>query len=105
MQCSQLYFAGQLFSKPEISATKNGKLWVKLLLQSELVRSDGRGGYQTERLILPINCFSREAEAVKELRVGAELTLGCHLYGTRYEASDGSVKHGVQLVADAVLRR
>jgi single-stranded DNA-binding protein len=102
---SQIYVAGRLISNPEIGLTKKGKPWVKLLIETELVRADGRSGaYQVEQIILPINCFSQEAEAVKDLCRGDPVVAGCHLYGTRFETQVGEVKHGVQLIADTVYR-
>jgi hypothetical protein len=89
---------------PEIGATKKGRLWVKLLLATELVRSDGRsGGFQAESVLLPVSFFSLEAEAVRDLKAGDPLVVGCHLYGTRFE-SDAGIKHGVSIIADTVLK-
>ena len=99
---SQLYLAGRLAAAPEISQTKKGGLQVRLLLETELVRN-GSGGLASESVVLPVSLFSREAEAVKTLLHGDSLTLGCHLYGTRFEAPDGRVSHGVKIVADDVL--
>jgi single-stranded DNA-binding protein len=99
---SQLYLAGRLAAVPEISQTKKGSLQVKILLTTELVRNNS-GELKTESVILPILCYSREAEALKESTPGDYLTVGVHLYATRYEAPDGKVSHGVRLVADDIL--
>lgn len=98
---SQLYIQGKVLSNPELGRTRKDRLWVKILLESELIRPDGRGGFQTEIVTLPVSFFSREAETVKGLKRGDHLTVGCHLYGTRYEGDTGT-KYGVQLIADAV---
>jgi single-stranded DNA-binding protein len=100
---SQLYLSGRLSANPELAQTKKGKLWIRLLLETELVRTSGQG-IQSETVVLPISLFSREAEAVKDLRSGDVLMVGCHLYGTKFEGSDGAVKHGCQIVTDEVLR-
>ena len=99
---SQLYLSGRLVADPELGQTKKGYLQVKVLLQTELVRKDG-SGLQVENVILPINFFSREAEAVRGLVGGDEITIGAHLYGTKYQAPDGRVTHGCRVVADQVL--
>jgi single-stranded DNA-binding protein len=99
---SQLYLTGRLFANPEIGRTKRDKVWVKVLLETELVRPDGRGGFQTENVVLPISFFSREAEAVKDLRRGDPLVVGTHLYGTEFQTPAGEIKRGVQIIADAV---
>src|SRR5690348_9701481 len=99
---SQLYLSGKLQSNPEIATTRKGKPWVKILLETELIRADGRDGLQTETVVLPVHCFSGEAAAVKNLAAGATVTLGAHLYGTKFQADGGPVKHGVQIVADQI---
>jgi hypothetical protein len=98
---SQLYLSGRLFANPEMGTTEKGHPWIKLLLDTELVKSDGRGGLATETLIVPLSCFGPQAATVRDLRAGDTLTAGCHLYGTKYESQDG-VKHGIQLVVDVV---
>jgi single-stranded DNA-binding protein len=98
---SQLYLTGRLAGPPELGTTKKGKLWVKLLVETELVRQTQPGEFQTESVTVPISFFSRPAEQVKNLTSGATITVGAHLYGTKFE-NGGVTKHGVQLVADAV---
>jgi hypothetical protein len=98
---SQLYLSGRHLTNPEIGTTKKGHPWIKLLLETELVKGDGHSGLSAETLIVPLSCFGRQAEAVKDLKTGNTLTTDCHLYGTKYEGQDGT-KHGIQLVADAV---
>jgi single-stranded DNA-binding protein len=99
---SQVYLSGRLGADPELSRTKKDHLQVKVLLQTELVRRDG-SGFQAENVTLPITCFAREAEVVQHLARGDQLTVGCHLYGTRFEATDGRVTYGCKIVGDQVL--
>jgi Domain of unknown function (DUF3854) len=40
---SQLYLTGKLVASPEIGTTKNGKEWIRLLLESALVRETRQG--------------------------------------------------------------
>jgi single-stranded DNA-binding protein len=101
---SQIYLSGRLVTQPELSQTKKGKLTVRLLFETELVRPTAQGGFQAEAVTLPVSFFSREAEAVKDCQPGEYLVIGAHLYGTRFEAPDGGVKHGVQIVADQILQ-
>ena len=96
---SQLYLNGRLVADPERGQTKKGHLQVRLLLETELVRKDG-SGFQTENVVLPVVLFGHEAEAVQNLTQGDLVTLGVHLYGTRFEAPDGRVSHGCRVVAD-----
>jgi single-stranded DNA-binding protein len=98
---SQLYLSGRLVGQPELGTTKKGKLWVKLLVETELVRETQPGELQTESVTVPISFFLYPAEQVKNLVRGTAITVGVHLYGTKF-ASDGGTKHGVQLIADAV---
>ena len=99
---SQLYLNGRLVADPERGQTKKGHLQVKILLATELVRKDG-SGFQAENVTLPVSFFGLEAEAVQGLVRGDWVTLGAHLYGTKYEAPDGRVSHGCRIVADQVL--
>jgi single-stranded DNA-binding protein len=94
--------SGSLAADPELGQTKKGHLQVKILLATELVRKDGTG-FQVENVVIPISLFSREAEAVQNLAQGDLVTIGAHLYGTRFEAPDGRVSHGCRVVADNVL--
>jgi single-stranded DNA-binding protein len=99
---STLYLHGKISGNHEIKRTKKDALWLKLFLEVELVRSDGRGGVKTESTVVPISCFSHEAEAVKDLRPGERLIVGCHLQGTEFTSPDGSTRRGVQLTADSI---
>jgi single-stranded DNA-binding protein len=101
---SQLYLTGRLAAAPEISQTKKGRLMVRLRLETELVRVTAQGIYQTESVTLPVSFFACEAEEVRRAQPGDYLVIGAHLYGTRFEASDGGVKHGVQIIADQILQ-
>jgi single-stranded DNA-binding protein len=96
---SQIYLTGKLHADPELVQTKKGRLWVKILLQSELTRENRPGEFVTESVILPVSLFSTPAEQVKNLKRGDSLTIGAHLYGTRFDGQDGP-KYGVQLVGD-----
>jgi hypothetical protein len=42
---------------------------------------------------------------VKDCRKGDFLTVGCHLYGTEFRPPDGTVNHGVKIIADRILQR
>src|SRR5215831_13700563 len=99
---SQLYLSGSLAADSELGQTKKGHLQVKILLATELVRKDGTG-LQVENVTLPVSFFGPEAEAVQNLVRGDFITVGAHLYGTKYEAPDGRVTHGCRVVADNVL--
>jgi single-stranded DNA-binding protein len=101
---SQLYLSGRVAASPDLSKTKKGKPMVRLLLVTELVRCTTPGSCQSESVTLPVNFFSREAEEVRDAQPGDHLVIGAHLYGTRFEASDGGVKHGVQIIADTILQ-
>lgn len=98
---SQLYLSGVLANDPEILSTKKGHLMVKVLLATVLWRETSPGQIQSESVTLPVTFFGDPAEKVQSLRKGAALVCGCHLYGSRFESSQGT-KHGVQIVADAV---
>jgi hypothetical protein len=90
---SQLYLSGKLIGNPELGTTKKGRLWVKLLLETELVRETRPGEYQTECVVLPISFFSRPGEQVRNLKAGDAIMIGAHLYGSRFEIG-GEVKRG-----------
>jgi hypothetical protein len=77
---------------------------VRLLLETELIRETAGGAHQSESVTLPVSFFSHEAEEVRSARPGDRLVVGTHLYGTRFNAPDGSVKHGVQIIVDQVLK-
>ena len=100
---SQLYLSGRLAADPEFSQTKKGNLIVKSLLETQFVRETTKGNFQSESVILPVSFFSREAEPVKDCRRGDFVVIGCHLYGTKFRAPDGTVNHGVKIIADHVL--
>jgi hypothetical protein len=63
----------------------------------------GRDRWQPEIHILPIIAYSWLAEGLAELPLGTSITVGCRLNGTKYEPPEGGeVRHGVQLIVDAV---
>jgi single-stranded DNA-binding protein len=100
---SQIYLRGRLADNPEIATTKKGKPWVRILIETSLVRETWPTEYQSERIVLPLQCFGGEAEVAKNLRAGTELTVGCHLYGSTFTTSIGRPKHGVMLIVDRIL--
>jgi len=50
---SQLYLSGRVAAPPELDQTKNGKLTVRLLLETELIRCTTSGNYQSESVTIP----------------------------------------------------
>jgi single-stranded DNA-binding protein len=101
---SQLYLCGRVAASPELGKTKKGKLMVRILLETELVRATTPGSYQSESVTLPVSFFSDGAEEVRQAQPGDHLVIGAHLYGTRFKALDGGIKHGVQIIADQILQ-
>ena len=99
---SQIYLDARVASNPESSQTKKGKLMVRLVVETVLVRELRPGEHQNETVTLPVTFFARAAEAVKNLRAGDLITIGAHLYGSEFRSPEGSIKRGVQIVADAV---
>jgi single-stranded DNA-binding protein len=91
-------------ASPELGETKKGRSMVRILLETELIRCTTPGNYQSESVTLPVSFFSREAEEVRDARPGDHLVIGAHLYGTQFKAPDGSVKYGVQIIADQILQ-
>jgi single-stranded DNA-binding protein len=59
---SQIYLSGHLASNPELSETKKGKLRVKLILETTLIRETRPGEFQPESVVVPIQLFSEPAE-------------------------------------------
>jgi hypothetical protein len=101
---SQLYISGKVAAAPATCVSKNGKEWIRLLVETRLIREPARGEFQEESVLLPLSCFSQEAVAVKHVQRGDWLVVGCHLYGTKYRSPDGqTTKYGLQLVADVIL--
>ena len=50
---SQIYLTGHLADNPEIGETRKGRLFVKILLEAEVVRETRPGEFQAESCILP----------------------------------------------------
>jgi hypothetical protein len=50
---SQIHIQGKLISEPEIGRTKKAKLFVRLLVEVELVRQPQPGEFQTETTFIP----------------------------------------------------
>ena len=99
---SQLYLSGTVASEPLVGETRKGRLMVRVLIKTDLVRETRPAELQSEQLTLPVTFFSTPAEIAKNLRLGDPITIGAHLYGTEFHNSDGAVKHGVQLIADTL---
>jgi single-stranded DNA-binding protein len=97
---SQIHIGGKLIAEPEVIRTKKNKLFVRLLVEVELVRQPQPGEFQTETTFVPVACFAREAETAKALHRGNTIFCGCQVYGTAYDLPDGRVKRGLQLIAD-----
>src|SRR6516225_523114 len=95
----QIFLQGRLKSKPEIKESRNGKTWVKALIEEDS-RDDSR---QNEPNILPIVCFGHAANRVKDLQPGDSVTVVCRLSGTRFEAPSGEIRYGVQLIGEQIL--
>lgn len=98
----QIFLTGRLSAEPEISLSKKGKPIARILLDVDQVRPTPAGP-QSEQITLPVILFSRQAEAIQAFRKGDPLWIAAHLNGTRFEAPDGTTRHGTQLVADSVL--
>jgi hypothetical protein len=98
----QLYLTGKLGGNPMPGQTSKGKLMVKVLLEAELVRETRPGEFTSEAVAPPVTFSSYPAEQVRDLKRGDQLTIGCHLQGTKFQPDQGAVKHGVQIIADAV---
>ena len=75
---SQIYLSGKLAANPEVFATKKNKPWIKLLLETLLVRETSPGQFQSESVILPVSFFSREAEAVRALYIIFTMSRSVH---------------------------
>jgi single-stranded DNA-binding protein len=99
---AEVYLNGKIVGSISVSTTAKGTAMARGLIESELVRKIGRDEYRAETHQLPFVVFSWIADALRDLRPGTTVTLGCRLNGTRYEAPDGSVKHGCQLVVDQI---
>jgi single-stranded DNA-binding protein len=98
---TSILISGRLGFNPEIKQTRNEKLWARILVETAITREARKGEFVTESTLLPINCFARCAHQVKDLAAGAQLTVGCHLSGTKFDSNQGP-RYGVQLIADVV---
>ena len=98
---NQIYLRGRIVGNPELSQTKKGRLWVKLLLETSVVREIRPGVLESESTSVPISFFARPAEQVKDLHSGEELMVGAYLNGTEFRNGD-TVRHGVSVTADVV---
>jgi hypothetical protein len=98
-----IYISGRLVGNPVFSETAKGKPMAKLLLETELVREVNRGEFRAETHTLPIILFSWVADQARTLRIRNSVTIAAHLSGTQFTQPSGEVRHGVQLVADALL--
>jgi single-stranded DNA-binding protein len=103
MNSVMIYLTGRLAANPVFSETQKGKPMAKLLLEVELVREVTRGEFRAETHLLPVTLFSWVADQARALRNGSAVTIVTHLSGTKFTQPSGEVRHGVQLVADALL--
>jgi len=100
---SQIHFEGQLVSEPEISRTKKNKMFGRLLVEVKFIHQHQPADFQTETTFIPIVCLSREATTAQNLHRGDTVYCGAHIYGTAFDLPDGSVKRGLQLIADCLV--
>jgi single-stranded DNA-binding protein len=98
----KIYVDGRLARNPEISTTQKGKPVAKLLLETETVREVRRGEFKAEAHSIPITVYSWLVDDVRELRQGARLTVIAHINGTSFTPEGGSVRFGLQLIADQI---
>jgi len=101
MSC--LYITGRLVGSPVFSETQKGKTMAKLLLETELVREVNCGEFRAETHVLPVLLFSWVADQARDLRSGSSVTIAARLNGTQFTLPTGEVRHGVQLIAEALL--
>jgi single-stranded DNA-binding protein len=100
---SLVYLTGRLVGDPVFSETAKAKGMAKLLLEAELVREVNRGEFRAETHRLPILLFSWVADQARVLRSGSLVTIAARLNGTQFTLDTGEVRHGVQLIAEALL--
>jgi single-stranded DNA-binding protein len=99
---SQVYIEGSVASDPEVGETRKGRLMVKALIRTQLVREIRPGEHQSEEVLLSVTFFSGPAEVAKNLRIGDHVTIGAHLYSSEWTSPEGVIKRGIQLIADAI---
>jgi single-stranded DNA-binding protein len=100
---SSLILLGSV-SELEETSTKNGKPWVKLLLEVRRYRYTSEDSGQDETTLIPVNLFSKIAStAVEYLRIGDAVALTCRVSGSEYnDKATGKVRRGVTLTADVI---
>jgi single-stranded DNA-binding protein len=98
-----IVLSGRLASDPVFSETAKSKPMAKVLLEVELVREVNRGEFRPETHLLPVTIYSWLCDQAHALKNGSLVTIAAHLNGTQYTPPSGEVKHGVQLIADALL--
>jgi single-stranded DNA-binding protein len=82
--------------------TKNGRPWIKLLIEVKSWRraQDGEPG-QEESTLLSVNCFAKLAETARDyLKAGDAVGITARVSGTEFSGGDGKVKRGISLTAD-----
>jgi single-stranded DNA-binding protein len=91
-------------SELERLTTKNGKPWVRLLLEVQRYRITKGDEGQDETTLIPVNLFSKIADtACEHLREGDAVALTCRVSGTEYnDRSTGKTKRGVTLTVDVL---
>jgi single-stranded DNA-binding protein len=84
--------------------TKNGKPWVRLLLEVKRYRITKDDEGQDEITLIPVNLFSKIADtACQHLREGDAVALTCRVSGSEYnDRATGKTKRGVTLTVDVL---
>jgi single-stranded DNA-binding protein len=84
--------------------TKNGKLWVKGLIEVRGYRrsADGAAG-QEETTAITVNLFGKTAQvALDFLKVGDPVCFQLRVAGTEFKSNDGAIRRGVTLTVDTM---
>jgi hypothetical protein len=98
---SQLYLTGRLAANPEAATTRKGKLWIKLLLETEFVREPKPGEFQTESVTIPISCFAYSAELVLVVFSASKSLHGWYrVWGLTLKERAKFMRYAVSLGAD-----
>jgi single-stranded DNA-binding protein len=98
---SAIYLEGRIIGVPVVATTSKGGSLVKFLLEVESQRQT-RQGPVSEIQTLPIAAFGHVADAVAAVHQYDKIIIGVRLSGTEFKTSDGTIKRGVQLVAESV---
>jgi single-stranded DNA-binding protein len=82
--------------------TKNGRPWIKLLIEVKSWRraQEGEPG-QEESTLLSVNCFAKLADTARDyLKEGDAVGITARVSGTEFKGGEGQVKRGISLTAD-----